>query len=104
MIKKLVLVIIAEILLLGCSTTEFKTYKTLRATQTAVVATMETYRDLYNAGEIDARERAEVKAMYERYQRLFNSALVAAEFDYKSATPIELAGHVSTLILIVDAL
>jgi len=104
MIKKLLLIVIAEVLLVGCATSEFKTYKTLRATQTAVVAAMETYRDLYNAGEIDAEERAEVKAMYERYQRLFDSALITAEFDYKSATPVELAGHVSTLILIVDAL
>lgn len=104
MIKKLLLVVIAKVLLVGCVTSESKTYKTLRATQTAVVAAMETYRTLYNAGEIDAEERADIRKKYTQYQEYFDAALTAAEFDYRAATPEYLAAQVATLILTVENL
>ena len=102
--KTILLLLITEILLVGCVTIQPKSFKTLKATQTAVVAAMEAYRSVYNLGGTTPEQDAEVKAGYEEYQRAFGVALTAARFDYQAATPVELATQVSGLILLIESL
>ncbi len=88
----------------GCETTQAGAYKSLAATSVAVEAAMNTYGELYRAGEIDAEEEAKVDEAYESFIAAYRVALTAAKFDVSAATPVELAAMASLLILEVDAL
>lgn len=86
----------------GCSVTAKQAaYKTLNITGTTVYKAMEAYGELVKLGQIDEQTQAAVKDLYGKYRVAYLQAVAAAEFNYESATPsqvAELAAQVVTTI------
>ena len=87
------MLVISSVLLLGLTTgcntlsTKGKLYATLESTQIAVHNAMNEYGRLVRAGKVNDSKKQEVRTAYLQYQSAYDAAVVAASFDYKSATP-----------------
>lgn len=89
-------------LMSGCTTSQKAVaYKTLKSVQDASVTGLELYRAAFNRGEIDAATRARVLDAYTKYQYSFAAAITAAQMDYNSPTPPEVAAALTELLNLV---
>jgi len=100
---KLISLIISTILFVSCAglSPKAKTFATLEATQTVVHNTMNEYGRLYRAGKVSVDTRTKVTDAHNSYRQAFEGALVAAEFNFQSATPENVRQLRDTLLSIV---
>ena len=75
----------------GCVTTQTVTYNTLKATVATVDSAMSAYADMVVAGKVNPETQTRVKHIYGEYEVAVRAAIVAAKFNYASATPKEVS-------------
>lgn len=73
-------------------------YKTLKAVGTTVDSAMKAYADAVVIGLVDQATQTKVRNLHEQYRVAFLKAVAAAEFDYETASPAEVAGLASELV------
>lgn len=72
--KNLSLILLAAWLAGGCANVEKNAYLTVGTTSVAVEAARAAYIDYANTGRVPAKQFAEVKALYEKYQAAMEKA------------------------------
>lgn len=83
------LALVAPLAVTGCKTTSSQAvvYHTLADTQIAVDKAMRVYGALCVQGKVDVNTQARIDGIHTRYRAAFRTAVAAARFDYKTATP-----------------
>lgn len=97
--KLLTTLIIAATLFCGCTT--FQSYKTLQVTAVTVDNARAYYAEQIVLGKVSQEKQDKIDKVIKDYQSAFRSAVAAARFDYKAATPktvSELANQILTSI------
>jgi len=88
----------------GCATTQTVSYNTLKATVATVDSTMSAYADMVVAGKVNPETQNRVKVIYTEYEVAVRAAIVAAKFNYSTATPKEVSFLVSDLLAAIQSI
>jgi hypothetical protein len=88
----------------GCVTAQEASYKTLKVTWETVHASMLAYADLNAAGKVSASDRAFVVQLHNDYRHAFDIAITAAQLNWETATPADVASLALELVNFVQSL
>jgi hypothetical protein len=96
------LLLCATTVLPGCAGSgKTVAYKTLKAVSDSVDMGMKAFAEATVKGVIDDGTQAKVKGLHDQYRIAFQKAVVAAQFDYATAAPAEVAGLAAELTALI---
>jgi hypothetical protein len=98
--------VLAIFALAGCQsmTPRQAAYQSLGAIVLTVDQARSAYADAINLGQVSEEKQGEIDMLISKYQIAMNAALTAAEMDYSSAAPSEvaaIAAQVTSAILLI---
>lgn len=83
----------------GCNTpAKTVAYKTLKSVADTVDVSMKAYAEAVAVGAVDAESIAKVNRLHDQYRVAFKKAVLAAKFDYATASPAELSSLAFELV------
>ena len=87
----------------GCSTpAKTVAYKTLKSVGETVDTAMKAYAEAIAVGAVDAENQAKVRSLHDQYRASFKKAVLAARFDYTTASPAELSSLAFELVTAIS--
>lgn len=95
---------VGVVALVGCSggcASSPSSYKTLKVTQTASVAALESFAVARAKGQVDDATYLKANELYKKYQSAYDAALTAAQLNVNAPTPEnvkQLAADFATLV------